>query len=500
MGKESLILNSKIGAIYIRVSTDKQEELSPDAQKRLLIDYAKANNIDVPMQYIFIENGISGRHADKRPEFQKMIGLAKSKDHPVDVILVWKFSRFARNQEESIVYKSLLKKNNVDVISISEPLVDGPFGSLIERIIEWMDEYYSIRLSGEVMRGMSENALRGNYQAPAPVGYKSVGSKQPPVIDTETAIIPLTCRKMFLEDNKSPRSIAQYLNACGYKTKRGNLFDARGVIYILVNPFYAGKNRWNLSERGRRLKDPSEVIYSDGNWEPLWSYDDYKKMAAKVEATRLRNANTGRKSKRDSAYANHWLMSIMRCSRCGKSLAFQNRNGVPGYNCWSYAKGQCDESHYIRVNLIEKFVIEGLDNLLHQDKLQYEIINHVDLSDSKTIDIERKLKKLDTKEKRAKDAYINEIDSLEEYKENKKRIENERKKLQQELDKLNVKKKYDTSELDQMMFKNITDALNVLKDEKAENEEKANAIRSVVEYIVFDRKNTSLDFHLKLVL
>lgn len=56
---------------------------------------------------VFFEIGISGRKADKRPEFQKMIGLAKSSDHPVDVILVWKFSRFARNQEESIVYKSL---------------------------------------------------------------------------------------------------------------------------------------------------------------------------------------------------------------------------------------------------------------------------------------------------------------------------------------------------------------------------------------------------------
>lgn len=29
------------GALYVRVSTDKQEELSPDAQKRLLLDYAK---------------------------------------------------------------------------------------------------------------------------------------------------------------------------------------------------------------------------------------------------------------------------------------------------------------------------------------------------------------------------------------------------------------------------------------------------------------------------
>ena len=54
------ILNMKIAAGYIRVSTDKQEELSPDAQKRLLIDYAKKNNISLPAENIYIDNGISG--------------------------------------------------------------------------------------------------------------------------------------------------------------------------------------------------------------------------------------------------------------------------------------------------------------------------------------------------------------------------------------------------------------------------------------------------------
>ena len=130
----------KIGAAYIRVSTDDQTEYSPDSQVKLILDYAKAHDIIIPEEYVFRENeGVSGRKADRRPEFQRMVSLAKSTDHPFDVILVWKFSRFARNQEESIVYKSLLRKQcGVDVLSVSEPLIDGPFGSLIERIIEWM--------------------------------------------------------------------------------------------------------------------------------------------------------------------------------------------------------------------------------------------------------------------------------------------------------------------------------------------------------------------------
>ena len=128
----------RTGVGYIRVSTSRQEELSPAAQKRELLKYAKDH--DIILLDFYYDDGISGREVKKRQGFKDMIAFAKSPDHPIDCILVWKFSRFARNQEESIVYKALLRKNKVDVISITE-YVEGPFGSLIERIIEWMDEY-----------------------------------------------------------------------------------------------------------------------------------------------------------------------------------------------------------------------------------------------------------------------------------------------------------------------------------------------------------------------
>ena len=71
----------KTGALYIRVSTEDQSELSPDAQKRLLLDYAKKNEIIVSKDFIFAES-VSGRHAQKRPEFQRMIATAKQPSQP----------------------------------------------------------------------------------------------------------------------------------------------------------------------------------------------------------------------------------------------------------------------------------------------------------------------------------------------------------------------------------------------------------------------------------
>src|SRR5699024_7978859 len=94
------VMETTYGYGYVRVSTEKQDELSPDSQAKLLKEYAHKNGIIILK--VFYEIGVSGRKAEKRPEFQKMIAQAKSPQHPVDSILVWKFSRFARNQEESI--------------------------------------------------------------------------------------------------------------------------------------------------------------------------------------------------------------------------------------------------------------------------------------------------------------------------------------------------------------------------------------------------------------
>ncbi len=66
------------------------------------------------------------------------------------MILVWKYSRFARSREDSIVYKAILRKNRVQVVSITEPFDDTLTGRLLEAIIESLDEFYSDNLGEEV--------------------------------------------------------------------------------------------------------------------------------------------------------------------------------------------------------------------------------------------------------------------------------------------------------------------------------------------------------------
>ena len=186
-------MSLKIAAAYIRVSTEDQTELSPDSQIKKIHEYAKSHGYIVPEEYIFHDDGISGRTTKKRPGFNKMIATAKSTPKPFDAILVWKFSRFARNREDSIVFKSMLKKCGIGVTSI--------IGSLSEA----MDEYYSVNLSEEVVRGMTEKVSRGKPVSIPPLGYKM--SEGELVIDDDAA--PLI-RKIFKDylDGKGCREMA----------------------------------------------------------------------------------------------------------------------------------------------------------------------------------------------------------------------------------------------------------------------------------------------------
>lgn len=483
-----------MGCLYIRVSTDKQEELSPDAQKRLLLDYAKKHNIIINEEFIFIENGISGKHANKRPEFQKMIGMAKSKEHPIDIILVWKFSRFARNQEESIVYKSLLKKNNVEVISVSEPLIDGPFGSLIERIIEWMDEYYSIRLSGEVFRGMSENAMRGRYQCSSPLGYQIKDGL--PVIVPEEACIIKKIFELYVNENMGMYSIAKVLNDSGYRTKNGGRFERRAVEYIIKNPLYYGMIRWNYAESGfKKIKDKSEWIIRKGTHEPIISQELWEAAAARYE-------NEYRpKNQKSSGTYKHWLSGLVKCSACGASLSTsvvktRQEKEYMYFQCYKYRKGKCNLSHQISAIKLEKAVLDGLKDFLNSGNIVYErnISSKTD-NNSEITCLNNSLSKLDAKEFRIKTAYMDGIDSLEEYKANKKLLNKEREKLLCELQKLKSSLSDDNKYSDEEMLKNIENTYNILCSDAAIGY-KSEILRKIVSSIVYDRPNETLTIHM----
>lgn len=474
----------EIGAGYVRVSSDDQTELSPDAQIREIRQAAKADGYTIPPEFIFIEKkGISGRKADNRPEFQRMIAIAKSQSPaPFSRLYVWKFSRFARNQEESIFYKGILRKKcNVDIKSVSEPLVDGMFGRLIETIIEWFDEYYSYNLSGEVIRGMTEKALRKGYQTCPSLGYKAVGEGQPFVIDPEAYRLVEYMFRAYL-DGKDMTAIAREINRWGYKTRRGCPFERRTVERVLQNRFYVGEVTW----RGITFQGPHETRES---------------VTAIFDAVQERIKSQHKSARRRDASANaHWLSGLLKCGICGASLGF-NRTSNPHkrpdfFNCWRYTKGAHAGSCSVSVRIAEQAVLDSLRRASAGEDLDYEYIPRRDVETvSQETVLREALARMDVKEKRIREAYEGGVDTLEEYKANKARLAAERAEIRSDLARLAAsegatKKAPDKAEV----MRRIQDAYALVSDPDVSNEDKGNALRSVLTKIVFDRKEGRFSF------
>lgn len=473
-----------IAAAYIRVSDERQDEYSPDSQLKLIRDYAKKNNTFVPDEYVFYDDGISAKSSKKRAEFNRMIGIAKEKDTPFNVIYVWKFSRFARNQEESIVFKSLLKKNNVDVVSISEPVVDGAFGSLIERIIEWMDEYYLIRLSGEVKRGMLEKAERGEAMCHPAFGYDLIDGVYVPN-EKEAPIV----KEIFNDfvNGKGIRKIASELSHRGIKTHRGNPPDYRLIEYILRNPVYVGKIRWSKEGRAasKRDYDNENIIIVDGTHEPIIDLETWEDAQKLLDERKKKYGKYQRKEQPVS-----WMLKgLVKCSSCNATLVMQS-TACPSMQCHNYARGSCLTSHSLSISKANKAVIEALESSV--ENLQFNFVPKEIKKNENHIDYDSLIKKETEKLKRCKEAYKIGVDTLEEYSTNKKEIQKNIDKLLKEQAEYAIKMNVDI-DLNAYADK-VKGVIEVIKDPAVSEEAKNQALRTILDRIVYDKPNSKLHF------
>lgn len=462
----------KTAAAYIRVSDERQDEYSPDSQLKLINDFAKKNDYYVPQEYIFYDDGISAKTAKKRPEFNRMIALAKEKNNPFDAILVWKFSRFARNQEESIVYKNILRKKGVQVISISEPIIDSPFGELIERIIEWMDEYYLINLSTEVKRGMLEKASRGEAMCAPAIGYDLVGKKYVP--NSQAAYV-----KQIFKDylNGIPmRQIAVKYASSGLKTRRGNPLEVRGVQYMLYNPVYIGKIRWstgdNTFSKSRNFDDPN-ILTVDGEHEPIIDMDTWNAVQEKLKKQKEMYG----KYQRTEQPCEWMLKGLLRCGNCGSTLVKSQTNYV---QCHQYNKGRdCTVSHCISIKKVDETVVAALQDCVKNCRFNIEPREE---RQAVATDYAAMIKREQTKLDRAKEAYLAGIDTVDEYKANKADITKAISAIEKQRSET-VAKKIDIKEFS----KKVEEVLSVVTDAAQSTDAKNKALRSILSKVVFNK-------------
>jgi site-specific DNA recombinase len=375
--------DSKKAAIYARVSSDKQDvDLSISAQLKALREYARSNGYTVVRE--FVDEAETGR-TTARPAFREMISLARHPQKPFDVILVWKYSRFARSREDSIVHKAMLRKSGVQVTSINEPFDDTPTGRLLEGIIESLDEFYSDNLGEEVTRGMRESATRGFYlSSKPPFGYRKVRFKDGEKERTKLEIDPIQAgivSSMFHDalNGKGLTEIAKELNRKGIATPRGKGWGKTGIRIILANEAYAGTFVW-----GRNSKRGLEPITVENACPAIVSRSVFDNVQGLIKDRAPKRLHPKRASSR------FLLSGFAFCGHCGKAMIGQDAKSgkFSYYVCGTLNKkgaGSCP-SHYFNSRAFEETVVKVIrENILTEENLKrlVELVNEAMDSNSK---------------------------------------------------------------------------------------------------------------------
>lgn len=145
---------AKRAGLYVRVSTDSQQT---DMQESELCRYAEARGWKI--QKVYADRGVS-RKNDVRPALQELMTACKQRK--IDVVLVWKFDRFARSLKHLVTALEEFKALGIDFISATEGIDSTvPSGELVFQIFGAIAQFEAGLISERIKAGLAEATRKG---------------------------------------------------------------------------------------------------------------------------------------------------------------------------------------------------------------------------------------------------------------------------------------------------------------------------------------------------
>lgn len=336
-------MESKRAVIYARYSSSRQREESIERQIEICNDYAVAHNMLVIGSYV--DRKKTGK-TDTRPDFQRMI--YESSKHLFDVVLVWRYDRFARNLDDHGAYERLLHKNSVDLISATEEIPEGSHSAIIKAVILGGNESYSVELAAKVSDGMHRAAMQGQTSGgPRVFGYRVVDKHY--VLDEGEAQV---IRQIFTwyDQGKSMTEIVNQLNAQGAVNAAGKPFIISVMRRILTNQMYIGIRLYKGEDIGIRVP---AIIDKE-------LFDRVQIQVGKNKCAPARN-----KPLNDQ----YLLTTKLFCAQCGSTMSgisgiSKNGSKYQYYSCTNRSNKKGCTKHYIGKEVLETAVVDTVKKVL----------------------------------------------------------------------------------------------------------------------------------------
>ena len=401
-------------AYYARVSTEKVEQQASIKHQEEHFEELIHSNNRWKFAGSYIDDGISGMHADKREEFQRMLRDAKL--GKIDMIITKEISRFARNTLDSIQYTRELLSYGVCVWFQNDGINtiddDSEFRLTIMAGVA-QDEIR--KLSSRVKFGHAQSIKNGVVRGHRMYGYSNNQGKLE-LVPEEADMVRMIFRD-YASGMSTPR-IEKKLWNMGYRSFKGGKISRDVIKNIIRNPKYKGyycggkvkvvdmftkkqeflpQSEWIMfKDDGSRVPQ----IIDETTWEKANAYLRERGEAIKSRRTSFKSENifTGKLFCANDG-APYWMKQhyIRGKEDVRWVCSYKIKNGAASCNSFGLAESELKE---VIADLINESS-ENIDNIL---KEYFEILQSTikNIPDNKS-EISRLEKQIETlKQKREK--------------------------------------------------------------------------------------------------
>lgn len=345
-------------AFYTRISTDENtQKYSLGAQKERLEAFCKSQYGSDWTLFNVYRDTESGTHLN-RPGMQQMRTDAQAQ--AFDTLLVFRVDRLSRKVKELALLVDELTQVNVNLRSITEPFdTSNPAGKMMLQMLGVFAEFEHSTIIERTKTGMLRKATTGSWPGgPIPFGYchhKETGLE----INENEAMVIRKIFDLYAEGREGSSAICDQLNSAGSRKRNGKKFDRKSVLFILRNPFYLGKFRWQ-----------KEIF--DGEHGPIISEDIFTKANQILDK---RSAQSPGKNLHNQD--EHILSGIIRCARCGTKMVGvscrKNGGKILYYACRKRLDTKDCDMGYVRADRLESQILTEVQTIFRNEKLLAEI-------------------------------------------------------------------------------------------------------------------------------
>ena len=283
---------------------------------------------------------VSGDTIAQRPQMQRL--LADINAGTWDGVLCMDVDRLARGDsvDQGLIMQSLLYAGALVITpdKIYDPHDESDADFFEIKLFFARREYAAIKK--RMQRGRLQSALDGCYQSPDLYGYhryKLPGRRgySLKIVPDEAAVV----RSIFAwyaygmdGQDVGANAIARRLNEMGLTTRSGHVWTPSTVKFMLKNPTYAGKIRWNTKTQQTRLVDGQRVkvrrasdnpVYVDGLHEAIIDAELWQRVAQIMAGHEKRPKNAMRR------LANPFA-GLIYCAECGRAMQVKGSGNKRG--------------------------------------------------------------------------------------------------------------------------------------------------------------------------